>query len=305
MYRHLSPTDKAIEHRHLEQILNVYPDLEISSKHFNTDGFANDIITINEKTIFRFPKFSWALEDMYGEARCLEVAKLHTTMRLPSWTIHNDTFISYQKIQGDAMHRWRLQKEAPEHIAGAAHDLGTFLNELHSIPMKELSSHSINPSSVSQSYDDWLKMYDDIQQELFPIMTSSTQDWVETLFRTIIADNTLMDYSPRLVVGELTSSHIIFNYEKKSISGIIDFRTSGIADPAVDIAYIFEQYGESFVEMMQQTYQGSKKLMTRARFIAETLPLQWALGGFRTGNPYWYLIDLGRERGFRSAYIKP
>ncbi len=304
MYRHLSSTEKVIEHQHLEQILSVYPDLEINSKHFNTDGYANDVITINDKTIFRFPKYAWALDDMFLEADCLKVARLHTSMRLPSWTIHEDKFISYQRIQGSAMHRWHLKKEDPSVIARAAQDLGEFLHELHSIPSKELKSQKIHHSPVSHSYDDWLKMYDDIKQELFPIMSSSTQDWVETLFRTIIADNTLMDFTPKLIVGELTSSHIIFDYEKKSISGIIDFRTSGLADPAFDIAYIFEQYGESFVEMLQESYQGSKRLMKRARFIAETLPLQWALGGMRTGNPYWYLVDLGRERGFRSAYIK-
>jgi aminoglycoside 2''-phosphotransferase len=202
------------------------------------------------------------------------------------------------------MHRWHLFREDRDVIVQAAHDLGTFLYELHHIPLKELHAAEIQNSITNHSYDDWLKLYDDVKQELFPSMTSSIQDWADTLFRTIIADNTMMDYQPRCLMGELSSSHIIFDDEKKAISGIIDFRTSGLGDPAFDIAYILDQYGEEFTNIMQLTYKGSQRLMQRARFIAETFSLQWALGGIRTGNPYWYMLHLGKQKGFRSAFIK-
>lgn len=304
MYRHLSTQNREIEYAHIEQIRKIYPELTIKEKHFYFDGFANDIIIINDRTVFRFPKYHWALEEMFHEASCLKVAQLHTSMRLPAWNNHHDSFISYQKIPGEAMHRWHLFKEDSQVIGKAAADLGTFLHELHHIPVKECTAADIHASISSHTYEDWLKLYDDVKLELFPSMTSSVQDWVETLFRTIISDNTMMDYTPRLITGELQSNQIIFDYERHAISGIVDFRTAGLGDPAFDIAYILNQYGEAFTEMVLDTYKGSKRLVQRARFIAETFALGWALGGMRTGNPYWYLMHMGNQPGYRSSYIR-
>ncbi|MDA3832313.1 MAG: phosphotransferase [Spirochaetales bacterium] len=304
MYRHLSASEKAFEYKHLEQIKSIFPELDIESKDFHTDGFANDVITINNKTVFRFPKYQWALDDMFHEESCIQTVRLHTSMRLPEWSVHHDKFISYQRIPGSAMHPWKIVKENQETIAQAAADLGQFLKDLHHIPVKELRAADIHESITNHSYVDWLKFYDDIQQELYPAMTSTTQNWADTLFRSIISDNSLMDFQPKFIAGELSSSHILFDYEKKVVSGIVDFRSAGTGDPAFDLAYFYSQYGERFVEMMQYVYQGSARLLKRARFIAETFPLQWALGGIRTGNPYWYLLQLGTKCGFSSVYEK-
>lgn len=304
MYRRISETERAFEHKHLEQIRSVFPDLQIDSQHFNTDGFANDVVTINDRTVFRFPKYQWVLDDMFHEEACLKTARLHTSMRLPQWHVHKEGFISYQRIPGSAMHQWQLSKEEQHTLMQAARDLGVFLREIHHIPAKEIKAAGIRTSVSYHSYDDWLKFYDDIQQELYPSMTSTTQDWVETLFRTIIADNTMMDFQPKFILGELSSSHILFDYEKKVITGIVDFRSAGTGDPAFDVAFVYSQYGERFVEMMQSTYEGSQRLLKRARFIAETFPLQWALAGARTGRPSWYLQGLGTKPAYTPVYAR-
>jgi aminoglycoside 2''-phosphotransferase len=304
MYRRLTDTQQAFEYRHLEQIKKAFPELEVEDSHFYTDGFANDIVMVNDRIVFRFPKYQWVLDDLFGEQECLKAARLHTSMRLPEWTVHDKQFISYQKIPGAAMHQWRLFKEPQEIQMQAAVDLGTFLREIHSIPSKELKKAGIRTSVAHHSYDDWLKFYDDVQQELYVSMSSQAQDWCDTLFRTIIADNTLMDFHPKFIMGEFSSSHILFDREKKVITGIVDFRSAGIGDPAFDIAFIYHQYGQQFVDMMQSTYEGSERLLRRARFIAETFTLQYALGGMRTGNPYWYLMHLGGKMDFQSVYYR-
>ncbi|MGM0431825.1 MAG: phosphotransferase [Spirochaetota bacterium] len=304
MYRRLSQSERAFEYKHLEQIASVFPQLTITSKSFYTDGFANDVITINDSTVFRFPKYQWALDDMFGEYTCLELAGMHTSMRLPKWTIHNDAFISYQKIPGLAMHQWHLFKEDPETVMQAAQDLGAFLHQMHHIPAKELNAAGIQTSVSAHSYTDWLKLYDDIQQELYPSMPTASQDWVDTLFRTIIADNTVMDYQPKFIIGELGSSHILFDYKKKNITGVVDFRSAGRGDPAFDFAYLYWQFGERFVELVQSVYECSERMRTRAKFIAETLPLQWALGGNRLNSPYWFMMNLGTKTPYRSVYEK-
>lgn len=304
MYQHLTQQERRLEYRHLERISSVFPQLRIEQKHYYTDGVANDIVIINDTVIFRFPKYQWVLDDMLQEHRCLELVRLHSPMRVPSWSIHEGDFISYQKIPGSAMHRWHLFKQEQEVIVRAATELGSFLKELHSIPAKEIHSAGIGDSVIRHTYDYWLKLYDDTKAELYPYMSSSIQDWCETLFRTIIADNSLMDYTPKLIHGELNSSHILFDYQKQGITGIVDFRTAGIGDPASDLAYLYGQYGQQFMGYLQESYGGSRHTLQRARFLAEVQPLQLALTAIRTSNPYWHLLLLGNERGFSSAYVK-
>jgi len=144
------------------------------------------------------------------------------------------------------------------------------------------------------SYDDWLKLYDDVQQELFSYLTASARDNVDALFRVIIADNTFTEYTPSLINGDLTDYHLLFDAREKKLNGIIDFGSAGIGDPATDIACLLLQYGENFVSRIVPFYPKIPKLIDRARFIASTYPLQWALGGIRTGDNSWFLVHLGK-----------
>jgi len=294
MYRYIKRDSIEIEYKHLEEIAQAFPDLEIDTVNYKDNGLVYDILIVNNDLVFRFPKFDWALDDMFKEADCLRLAGDFANISIPKWQLHNNSFISYKRINGSALTDHEYEKFDSEQKELLAKNLGLFLQGIHSIPQKKLQSAKILPSLTIHSYDDWLKLYDDVQQELFSYMTASARDNVDALFRVIIADNTFTEYTPTLINGDLTDYHLLFDEKEKNLNGIIDFGSAGIGDPATDIACLLLQYGENFVSRIVPFYKEIPKFIDKARFIAATYPLQWALGGIRTGDKTWYLVHLGK-----------
>ena len=72
-------------------------------------------------------------------------------------------------------------------------------------------------------------------------------------------------------------------HKTRKISGIIDFGSAGLGDPAVDLAAV-STYGEPFFEMIRENYPGVDALLTRARFHHGTFALQEAFHGFHNGD---------------------
>ena len=105
-----------------------------------------------------------------------------------------------------------------------------------------------------------------------------------------------MDYSPRLINGDVAPYHIIFDRSQARIDGIIDFGTAGVGDPAADFSCIIYNYGESFLLEMARSCAEIETAIDRARFWAGTVQLQWALAGLRTKNYWWNLVHLGGAR---------
>jgi aminoglycoside 2''-phosphotransferase len=294
MYRQLSRDSIELEYQHLEEIAKAYPELSIDTVKFKDDGLTYDIISVNNEWIFRFPKYDWAAEDMVKEAACIEVASRHVSLPLPAWEMSGRSFVRYRKIAGTVLtpHEFgKLDREKQERIVS---QLAETLSSMHAVAKTELAEAGIGESLTSHSYDDWLKLYDDVQQELYDYMTASAKAAVDALFRKIIGDNTFTEYTPAFINGELNDYHLIFDPAEGELKTIIDFGSAGLGDPATDIACLLMQYGELFVSRLSRYYPGLPDLIDRARFISATYPLQWALGGIRTGDFSWFLVHLGR-----------
>ncbi|MCK5156667.1 MAG: phosphotransferase [Spirochaetales bacterium] len=300
MYRYIKKTSIELEYKHLEEIAQVFPDLEIDTVKYKDNGLIYDILFVNNELVFRFPKFEWAFDDMFKEAACLDLTRKFSNISIPAWQLHTNSFISYKRINGSALTEHEYEKFDPKQKDKLAESLGQFLKSIHSIPRQEILEADIADSLTLHSYGDWLKLYDDVQQELYSFMTSSARDTVDALFRVIIADNTFTEYQPAFINGDLTDYHLLFDAKKKKLNGIIDFGSAGIGDPATDIACLLLQYGEIFVSRIAQYYPEVPKFIDRARFIASTYPLQWALGGIRTGDNSWLLVHLGKTGNIHS-----
>jgi aminoglycoside 2''-phosphotransferase len=105
-----------------------------------------------------------------------------------------------------------------------------------------------------------------------------------------------MHFATRPLDGEFTTSlrhgdfgptNILYDPQTPLISGVIDFGSAGLGDPAVDIAALIGpvSYGETFAELLMPTYPGVDALLERARFYAGTFALQEALWGLDHNDP--------------------
>ena len=281
----------------IKKIKVIFPNLEISTLRVNTDGLINDVLIVNEDLVFRFPRNAdWGVKLFTNEIKIIELARKHVEIPLPQFEYKAKDLAVYRYIKGDALRRediLKLTEKEQDKIAGR---LAVFLKQFHEIPRFELEQNQIAQSDVNRSRETWLKLFENVEKELFPSMMPPVRESVREHFAPILADKNFIDYEPQLINGDIVPYHIIYDRERKQINGIIDFGTAGVGDAAADFACMIYNYGETFLAKMAKNYPEIENAVDRARFWAGTLPLQWALSGLRTKDYWWNLVHLGGAR---------
>jgi len=263
----------------------------------NTEGLVNDVFIINDEWVFRFPKGeTWQRELQANEIKVLNLVRTHTDMRVPIFEIQAEDCVAYKLIPGQPLLRNTIFSAPQAAQDRMAEQLGAFLYRLHNIPQADLVRANIAQSDTNRDRAVFLKLYQDVQNELFPIMLEHTRAWVHQHFRPILENEDFLNYEPALMNGDLAPYHILYDAGAQEIAGMIDFGTAGIGDPAVDFSCIIDNYGESFLWRMGKFYPKIEQFIDRARFWAGTLPLQWALTGLRSGDLSWFTVQITGAR---------
>ena len=274
-----------------------FPKTEIRSIHLNDEGLVNDVVIINDEWVLRFPKGdTWQRDLLANEIKVLELVRQHTDIRVPVFEVQTEDLVAYKLIPGQPLLRNTILS-APEIVQDRlAEQLGVFLYQFHNISKAELTRANIAQSDTNRDREVFLKLYQDVQEELFPLMLDHSKTWVHQHFKPLLAEADFLSYTPALVNGDLTPYHILYNSQTQKISGLIDFGTAGIGDPAVDFCCLIDNFGESFLWRIGQFYPKIEQFIDRSRFWAGTLPLQWALTGLRSQDLSWFTVQLTGAR---------
>nr|WP_256123834.1 phosphotransferase [Paenibacillus chitinolyticus] len=80
---------------------------------------------------------------------------------------------------------------------------------------------------------------------------------------------------------------MIFRFQpaSKRVSGILDFGSAGMGDPAVDYAALLASYGESFFRLVLDKNPEALEMLSRIIFYKGTFALQEALFGVENEDP--------------------
>jgi aminoglycoside 2''-phosphotransferase len=244
----------------------------------------------------RFPKDDRAKRALVQEARVLDLARRHVTVRLPHFEHRSADFVAYQWLPGEPLPRQALLGQDEATQAGLVEPLAAFLRQLHAIPPREVGQQAIGRSDAQRSRDDWLHFYDALERELFPILMPDARDWVRGHFAPVIDGRLSLEYEPALIHGDLAGYHLLHEPAQRRLTGVLDFGTAGLGDPAVDFACIIGEFGEQVLRRMSAYDPAIVAALDRARFLAGTLELQWALTGLRSRDASWFVCHIGRAR---------
>lgn len=281
---------------YLERIRAAFPALSLSAVHLNRDGLMNDVVIVNNEWVFRFAKDEWARRSLVKEARILALVRKFVSISVPLIEHQKEDLVVYRLIPGDPLQRndiLQLDETQQNHLA---EQIATFLHQLHSIPHEVLEQQAIPPSDAVRSREDWLRLFHDIENELFPLLMTPAKDWVRRHFAPVLEGRLSLDYKPAMIHGDLAAYHLLFNPRTHRMTGVIDFGTAGRGDTASDFALIIAAFGESFLRRMAPFYPQMSQALDRARFWAGTLELQWALGGLRSHDLSWLVCHIGWAR---------
>lgn len=282
-----------IPDRYIEKIRTAYPHLSLDRLEFNRDGMNNDVVIIDRQLVCRFPKTDWAKETLKNEIEILQIARQFIDLPIPNLDSIADDFVSYPFIRGEALSRNLLLGLDTKIQEKVIEQLGQFYQQLHSISSNAIAPASIPPSIAQRSREDTIALYDRVQQILFPHLWKHQRTWVCEHFEPLLSGSLNLDTSKVLIHGDLGCYHILFDRDRQCLSGIIDFGTAGMGDPAIDFAALLDNQGEAVLKRMSKYYSGVEELIDRTRFLAGIVWLQWALTGVQNNDIELLLAHIG------------
>jgi aminoglycoside 2''-phosphotransferase len=279
-----------------QRILEVIPDLRITSLRAGDDGLVNDVLIVNEELVFRFARDETGRRALEREGRLLAFVRPRVSLPVPEIIEQHPHCIVYRFIPGMPLDRQRLLAQDASTRRALLDQLGTFLHELHKLPgdVVEVVPDPVESSSgMRKEYED---LYQAIQRELLPSMMVWARDWAREHFRPALEGGLDMTCASVVIHGDLAPYHLCFDTSTCRLSGVIDFGNAGPGDPALDLGSVIMAFGEGSLRQMESVYPAMSGLVDRARFHAATLELRWALAAVRSRDPAWFLCHLGYAR---------
>jgi len=272
------------------------PQLPVSSIRAGEDGLVHDVLIVNEEWVFRFARSDEGRNALEREAQLLALVGPHVSLRVPQLVHQSPTCLVYQFIPGVPLSRHDLLAQDAQTRTRLLGQLGTFLHELHGISLVPGVPGETPPDTARHARDELERLYEDLERELLPFMMAWARRWAREHFRSVFEGRLELTFAPRLIHGDLAPYHLCYDPGTHSLAGVIDFGDAGPGDPAVDLASVINAYGESLLWHMEPAYPEMAGIMDRARFLAGTLELRWALAAIRTRDPAWFLCHLGYAR---------
>lgn len=279
-----------------KRIRDICPELAIESINLNSSGLLNDIAIVNDEFVFRFVKRDFGYKDPREEANLLRLLRKYISLPIPEPFYESSEALAYRLIPGVTLRRDILMKLPEDDQQAVADQLAQFFKELHGVPVSEISDFEIPKADALMKYEGWMNAYQRIQEKVFPLLIPHVREWVTEHFESHLSERSNFEYELKMVDTDIPPYHIIFDWQKKRINGIIDFGCAGLGDPAIDFGVIIYNYGESFMNRFYKVYPEAETYLKRARFYAGAHEIRWLLTGIEKNDIWWFAVHVGSAK---------
>ncbi|MFF8960338.1 macrolide 2'-phosphotransferase [Streptomyces sp. NPDC014894] len=238
--------------------------------------------------VLRVPRRADVSEGMAAETRVLGLVApvlAEDGVAVPDWRIRSPELIAYPALPGAPGLTLTDAGEPVWHMDPADADyaghLGRLLARLHSITPEQAGTAGVEVRTSAQVRQAWR---DDIARvsnafTVSPALTEAWQAWLE--------DDTCWPGQTVMTHGEIYPAHVLFD-EDGTITGVLDWTTARVDDPARDLS---AQYGAAGEKMLQATLTAYEQaggdvrpgLAARAKRLWDASPIGYALYALTTG----------------------
>ncbi len=244
-------------------------------------GWVSDVLEVDGRWIFRFPKTpdvdeliraDIALLPALGEALSMPIPR-------PQFISEEPLCIGYPKLVGEPI-------DADASVT-LARQLARFLSELHAFPparVVELGIPAVDwPVRVQERSDEF-------RERVFPLLEPDERKRSEAMFARL--DELLAEgFDAALVHGDLGPEHILVDGDR--VTGVLDWSEAHVGDPALDFAWLAHGTSEVFAAALWSSYEHDVDDAFRERSLL-----------YRRRGPWYevrYGLDIGDERFVESG----
>lgn len=246
-------------------------------------GFATD--HKGQQWLLRIPRRGDMGEQIEKEKRILELAKKNLSVEVPDWRICSPELVAYPLLKNkpvltfDAQTyevSWNMDKDNPRYIKS----LAKALVEIHGICKTKAEKNKLKimqPESLRPELAGRLRL---VKSEI------GISDKLETRYRKWLDNDTLWPDFTEFIHGDLYAGHVLTS-EDGIVSGIIDWSTAHVGDPAIDFSGHATVFGEESLQILIMEYEkyGGKvwdKLYDQSLERAAAAPLAYGFFALET-----------------------
>jgi Phosphotransferase enzyme family. len=254
---------------YVDYIKNRFPQIHISNVKFDlTNGRHNDIVMINDELIFKFARYDWTGAFLANQVKTTGFIREFVDMPLPQMENLDHGVARHELIPGEPLFRNEILLLKDNDQNYIAKQIGTFLRQLHAIPLKLAKTGHLDEVPVDLSRKAVLAEYDDIQRKVYPYCDGYTQECIRQVFAPVLENRDFLEFTPALIHADPTPRRFLCDKGLKKINAAIGFGCAGIGDPAYDMGIVLGSFGETFLKRIGRYYGDLSKLIDRARFYS-------------------------------------
>jgi aminoglycoside 2''-phosphotransferase len=265
-------------------IHSAFPSVSISTIEWLASGQNSTALLVNGSIVFRFPRYADGIEQLRREVAILQLIGRDVPVPVPepgyvnlAPSVDGTAFVGYAMLPGVPLSECTLDDVDARHVGS---QLGAFLRHLHRMPVDRVHAGDRSPRWMVEP---WERLYLDILDLLFPMMRPDACVSVSRHFETFLHDHRDATIDPVLIHGDFGASNVLYDASERTVSGVIDFGSARVGDPAIDIAAATTIH-PAIRERLVQVYPADASMLRRADFYRGTFALQEAVFGATNGD---------------------
>lgn len=242
--------------------------------------------TDGQDWVLRVPRRPGMADSIAAEAKVLKLVAVHLDVAVPQWRVAAEDLIAYPLLPGSPA-LTLADGEPVFHVDVASRryalELGRLVGALHAIPAADTQAAGLKLDTVA---DVRAKHREDLERVATRFVIA---DDLLTRWRRWLDNDSYWPAHTAFTHGELYQAHVLVDTEDR-ITGVLDWTTATIGDPARDLAFqqmtappdVFEQTLDAYREAGGQTWP---RLAEHCAEIVAFAPVAYGLYALTTGDP--------------------
>lgn len=241
-----------------------------------------DCYLVNDSHVFRFAKHASATAAMQREACLLPLLQPFITVAIPNiqvvgvQRVSGQGMMGYRFLSGEPLEAELLESLPPDIQAALIAQMVAFAHQLHAIPLTQIDGCNL---PLLEPLPHLTTLITRGRRAVAPLLKEGAWEYYEQLLEIYSRDPTLHTYQPALLHGDLSPDHFLADTERGRLTGVIDFGDACIGDPAWDLIYICEDYGEATFNAFVSLYASDNAplLKRKVRLYQQMNNIDYAL----------------------------
>jgi len=257
----------------LEEIAGPLSDLVfLGEGHFVAAWLANGTV------VYRFAKHPAAVLSLRREACLLPRLAPHLPLKVPRpsyYELSLDPLVAvaaHDLLVGKTLAREAFAALGRHRQDNCAAQIAQFLKALHESDLEWARQCDVNVRDYRSYYSDLAIRFE--QHMAAHIADAGDCDYVRSVFEEFLSEDAAHFRSSALIHGDLSVPHILWDPQDAKVTAIIDFGDMIIADPAGDLAGLYDNYGPDFMRCLMR-YIPSIDLEALLRRVYRLYELSW------------------------------